>query len=60
MSSFKRDTLLEYRCGLGSIPASKLQQTFSSLISCLDSGATFVTRYPARVHIAITSGGSSE
>jgi hypothetical protein len=60
MSSFNRDTLLEYRCGLGFFPASKLQQTSSSLISCQESGATSVVCYPARVHIAITSGGSSE
>lgn len=61
MSSFNRDTLLEYRCGLGFVPASKLQQTISSLNSCLGSGApSGVSCVPAREPVAITSGGSSE
>lgn len=60
MLSFNGDTCNEYRCGLGHIPATKLQQIYSSLIFCLGGGALRLCQSHAGDHIATTSGGSSE
>ena len=60
MSSFNRDTLFEYRCGLGNPQARKIQPTESSIKSCLDSGAASSFFCLLSGNIAQTSGGSSE
>ncbi len=60
MLSFNRDTLVEYRCGLGHVPVRKIKQTYSSLISCLGGGALCFRSSPLGAQIATTSGGSSE
>jgi hypothetical protein len=60
MLSFNRDTLSEYHCGLGHVPARKLKQNYSSLISCLGGGAMCFRSSPFGAQIATTSGGSSE
>ncbi|MDD4310607.1 MAG: hypothetical protein PHO32_09520 [Candidatus Cloacimonetes bacterium] len=60
MLSFNRDTLHEYRCGLGCNQAHKLQPTYSRKYSCHDSGAACSFCCRTGVLFVNTNGGSSE
>ncbi len=60
MSSLNWDARKEYHCGLGYLKATQLDTKFSSLKSCLGSGALSSFCCVFQVKTALTSGGTSE